>query len=415
MRIKDVVYSVGRSAFMNKDLAAIKGGARPNGSIYDGEPVLPGFTRVMQPGIIISVMLILEDGSIACGDCADVILTGYAGRDPLFRAEDHLDYLRGEIREQLVGQDASTFSGLAESMDEHRREGRRLHTAVRYGLTQALLSAAALSNRITMSEVVAKEYACTISGSPIPILASIHKDDDGQLDRMVLKRIALLPHASFQLVERDIGLKGEKLVTYAAHLSNRIREIRDPDYQPRLHFDVYGTLGELFGSDIEALTDYIGEVLEAASPFKVLIESPVIAKTQDQQMEVFLNIRATLKRKGIDVGIIADEWANTLEDIKRFASEGVSDFVQIKTPDLGGINNSIEAVLHCKANGMGCCLGGTANETDISSRVTTNIALATKPDFMLSKPGLGGDEAVMIQTNEMARTLALVGQGSRTN
>jgi methylaspartate ammonia-lyase len=30
---------------------------------------------------------------------------------------------------------------------------------------------------------------------------------------------------------------------------------------------------------------------------------------------------------------------------------------------------------------------------------------------MLSKPGLGGDEAVMIQTNEMARTLALIARG----
>ena len=27
---------------------------------------------------------------------------------------------------------------------------------------------------------------------------------------------------------------------------------------------------------------------------------------------------------------------------------------------------------------------------------------------MLSKPGLGGDEALMIQRNEMARTLALI-------
>ena len=82
--------------------------------------------------------------------------------------------------------------------------------------------------------------------------------------------------------------------------------------------------------------------------------------------------------------------------------------MQIKTPDLGGINNSIEAVLYCKAHGMGCCLGGTANETDLSARITAQIALATGPDFMLSKPGIGADEGLMILTNEMLRTLALV-------
>ena len=82
--------------------------------------------------------------------------------------------------------------------------------------------------------------------------------------------------------------------------------------------------------------------------------------------------------------------------------------MQIKTPDLGGINNSIEAVLYCKSKNMGASLGGTANERDQSSRITTHIGLACQPDFLLSMPGLGADEALMIQTNEMARTLAIL-------
>jgi methylaspartate ammonia-lyase len=57
---------------------------------------------------------------------------------------------------------------------------------------------------------------------------------------------------------------------------------------------------------------------------------------------------------------------------------------------------------------MGAALGGTANETDHSARICTHIALACRPDFMLSKPGLGVDEALMIQRNEMGRTLALL-------
>ena len=82
--------------------------------------------------------------------------------------------------------------------------------------------------------------------------------------------------------------------------------------------------------------------------------------------------------------------------------------MQIKTPDLGGINNTIEAVLYCRSKKMGSSLGGTANETDHSARICTHIGLACSPDFMLSKPGLGVDEALMIQTNEMARTLAIL-------
>src|SRR5947208_169148 len=127
-----------------------------------------------------------------------------------------------------------------------------------------------------------------------------------------------------------------------------------------------------------------------------------------EQIERFRTLRAALRERGQRVGIIVDEWCNTLDDIKSFADAGAADYAQIKTPDLGGINNAIEAVLYARDKGMGCCLGGSGNETDQSARITAQIGLATRPSFLLSKPGFGGDEALMIQMNEMLRTLALI-------
>lgn len=80
-------------------------------------------------------------------------------------------------------------------------------------------------------------------------------------------------------------------------------------------------------------------------------------------------------------------------------------------PDLRSITNSISAVLECRRHGMGACLGGSANETDQSARIAAHLALACRPDVLLARPGLGGDEALMIVGNEMARTLALAGRG----
>jgi len=393
---------------MHRDLMAIKAGAIPDGGLYRGKAVSPGFTNIVEPATIISVMLVLADGQIAFGDCADVILAGVAGRDPAFNARDHLDYMRGEISDALRGRDVAQFRRHAEEMDNYSRGGRRLHTAIRYGITQALLHATALSHRQTMAEVIAREYGSTIATAPIPILASCHKDDAGQLDRVILKRVELLPHGSFQIVAEHIGLQGEKLIQFVRRVAGRIKEIGDADYHPRIHVDLYGTLGELFAMKIEPLADYLGKLREQAGAYGLLVESPLIAKTQQEQLEKFRALRDLLKQKGIAVGLIADEWCNTLADIKLFADAAAADFVQIKTPDLGGINNTIEAVLYCKSHGMGACLGGTANETDQSTRISTHMGLACQPDFMLSKPGLGADEALMIQTNEMARTLAIL-------
>ena len=409
MKVKDVICAAGRSGYMHRDLLAIKSGkGRPNGSLYEGAPMSPGFTRIIEPATIISVMLVLEDGQIAFGDCADVILAGVAGRDPAFNAKGHIDYVRTEVANALRGRDVSSFKKNAEEMDAFTHGGKRLHTAIRYGVSQALLHATALAGKVTMAEIIAREYGATISKEPIAILASCHKDDPGQLDRVILKRVELLPHASFQIVSEHVGLQGEKLAAFVRRVATRCKEIGDPDYSPRIHVDLYGTLGELFEMKIEPLADYLGTLRQESGSYKLLVESPMIAKTQGEQIEKFAGLKNLLKQKGIDVGLIADEWCNTLDDIRLFAAAKASDFVQIKTPDLGSIHNTIEAVLFCKENGMGACLGGTANETDHSTRISCHMGLACRPDFMLSKPGLGADEALMIQTNEMARTLAIL-------
>jgi len=404
LKIQEVIPVVGWSGFFNRDLAAVKAGARADGFAYPGKPLSPGFAKIVQPGTAISVMLLLDDGQVAFGDCTDVILTGIAGRDPLFQAGQHVGFLR----EMLRGRPIDSFRKLAEEVDGFLHDGRRLHTALRYGITQALLHAAASGNRCTMAEIVSREYGCTIASAPIPILASCHKEDVQMIDRMILKRVELLPHASFQQVERDIGLEGEKLIAYANGIVERIRQIGDPDYRPRIHLDVYGTIGELFGGDIDAIAVYLGELEAAVRPHELLLESFIIAASREAQIEAFRGLRSALARIGSQVKIIVDEWCNTLDDIKAFADAGAADYAQIKTPDLGGVNNAIEAVLYARRKGMGCCLGGSGNETDQSARITAQIGLACQPDFLLSKPGFGGDEALMIQTNEMLRTLALI-------
>src|SRR5262249_11695559 len=279
--------------------------------------------------------------------------------------------------------------------------GKPLHTALRYGLTQALLHAASLANHRTMAEIVAREYGCEIATAPLPILASCHKEDVQMIDRMILKRADLLPHASFQQVERDIGLKGEKLIAYAQGIVRRIREIGDPDYRPVIHLDVYGTIGELFGDDIAAIARYLGDLKAAVEPPDLLVESFTIAPSRAEQIDRFRALRAALRDAGHRVGIIVDEWCNTLDDIRVFADAGAADYAQIKTPDLGGVNNTIEAVLYARAKGMGCCLGGRGNETDQSARITPQIGPPPRPTFLFSKPGLRRRRAAVHQSKEI--------------
>ncbi|MDL2207076.1 methylaspartate ammonia-lyase, partial [Eubacteriales bacterium OttesenSCG-928-N13] len=124
MKIKDLVCSKARTGFFFDDQKAIKGGAKPDGSSYIGEPVTPGFTSVRQAGEAISVMLILEDGQIAYGDCAAVQYSGTGGRDPLFLAEDFIPVIEQHVKPLLVGREADSFRQIAKEVESISVDGK---------------------------------------------------------------------------------------------------------------------------------------------------------------------------------------------------------------------------------------------------------------------------------------------------
>lgn len=409
MKIIDVVCSKGRTGFYFDDQRAIKSGAISDGAAYVGEPVTPGFTSVRQSGESISVMIILEDYQVAHGDCAAVQYSGAGGRDPLFLAKDFIPIIEEYVKPQLIGKEANSFKDLCELIENIKVDEKRLHTAIRYGVTQAILDAVAKSSHKMMCQVIADEYNTEVADEIVPIFTQSGDSRYDNSDKMIIKEAQVLPHALINNVEGKLGLKGEKLEEYLAWLRDRIIKLRDDEsYSPVIHIDVYGTIGVAFGNDnYEDMANYIGKLEQIAKPFKLRIEGPMDVEDREKQMLALKNLTATLDEKNIQVELVADEWCNTLEDIKYFADNKAGHMVQIKTPDLGGINNIVEAVLYCKEKGIGAYQGGTCNETDRSAQVCTHIAMATKPDQILAKPGMGVDEGYMIVFNEMQRILAL--------
>ena len=408
MNIEKVLSCKCISGYFNRDLWAMKTGATPDGFVFRGPSVTPGFHAVVQPGEALSVMLILSDQQVAFGDCIDVGLAGVLGRDPIFKAAEHQKIIENQIAGYLQGKPINRFKELAEFIDSLEVSGKRIHTAVRYGVTQALLDATAKANHVTMAEIIESEYRCKIADNPIPLLGTADNNQKLHIDKMILRKVPYLPHGDSNNIKRDIGLKGEILLGYIHWLIQRINSLRDSDYHPTIHLDIYGTMGELFELNIPRIVEFIGRMQDACSPYPLIVESPIISDTREKQIKLFKELLETLKNKSISVKIIVDEWCNTLEDIKAFADEKAADIIHIKMPDLGGINNSIEAVLMCNRKGVGAYLGGTLNGTDQSARISAHIALATRSVFTLAKPGHGFDEGFMIVSNEMQRTLFLV-------
>ncbi|SEQ39593.1 methylaspartate ammonia-lyase [Natrinema salaciae] len=407
MEITGLHATPGYSGFFFDDQRAIKQGATQDGFTYEGEPVTDGFDEIRQAGETIIVDVELADGTVLRGDCAAVQYSGAGGRDPLFQAEEYAPVIEGPVADELEGRDATEFLANAELLEEMQVEGDRLHTAIRYGVSQALLAAAAEAENTTRTDIVADALGTEPATEPVPVFGQSGDDRYTNTEKMFVKGVPVLPHALINSVEK-IGENGETLLEYVEWLVERSQELGPENYEPRFHIDVYGMIGEIFGApyDRDEVVDYFAALEEAAAPFPIQIEGPMDVGDRADQIAAMVELREGLADANVGVDIVADEWCNTFEDVQAFVDAGAADLVQVKTPDLGGIHRSGQAVRYCEGTETRAYLGGTCNETETSARACAHVALATDAAQVLAKPGMGFDEGYMIVENEMRRTIA---------
>ena len=408
---------------------------------------------------------------VAWGDCAAVAYAAHAGRDPVFRTADAISTIRSKVLPVLEGREITSFremvaeiEGLttkarvrarqpdrgADARKEQpsdageeglsrrdlltapfrllRSEGsgevsqepeqarptryvtveRPLHAAIRYGVSQALLKAVAQARQVTLAEVIADEWELPQPGRPVPLHAQCGSERRKNVDKMIVRRVDSLPHALVEDIPAQLGEDGEALVTYVRWLKDRIDELRGPDYRPAIHLDVHGALGRIYENNMGRILGYLYRLESSVQPLTLRLESPVVMESRAAQIESLKTLRDYIRFRNMAVEIVADEWANTLDDIRAFIDAQAADMIQIKMPDLGGLHNTVEAVLACKEANIGAFLGGSCAETDLSARVAAHVALATQPTMVMARPGMGVDEAVSIVQNEMTRALVLI-------
>jgi methylaspartate ammonia-lyase len=386
-------------AYFADDQAAIKAGALRDGLAYPGVPVTPGFDAIRAPAEAVSVLLVLSDGHVAHGDCVSVQYAGVGGRDPRLRATALATLIERDVAPGLIGRQVTSFR------DAPEVDG--FGAAAAYGLSQAFLDAAAHRAGRTMADVVADEWGLERPRRPVPVFAQTGEEREVNVDTMILKEVDSLPHGLIN--DRAlVGADGVALVEYVRWVRERVEHLRPrAGYAPILHLDVYGMLGVVTGDDPARVADILAAMGEAAAPLALRVEHPVDAGSREGQIRALADLRERMASRTPHVQIVADEWANTVADIRAFNRAGAADVVQIKAPDLGSVHHVVDAVLDCKAHGVVAHLGGSCCETERSAQVSAHLALGAGADQLLAKPGMGVGEGLSIVRNEMARALAL--------
>jgi methylaspartate ammonia-lyase len=139
---------------------------------------------------------------------------------------------------------------------------------------------------------------------------------------------------------------------YVSWLSGRIRKLRSRRATTGIALDVYGTIGLLFGNEnYGAMALYLEKLAQAAETLPSAHRGPD-GCGRAGAADAVCGSSARRWTSRLPVELVADEWCNTLEDVKYFADNKAGHMLQIKTPGPGRHPETAEAVLYCREKGI---------------------------------------------------------------
>ena len=395
-KIIEVVTYRGWGGYFFEDLEFIRKQGTPVADRYHTKTGHERFPFVRTPAPVVGVGLKLDHGSVHWGDAVAVSFGGKSGRAGPGSADQLEKWFQDRLAPWIKGR---TVTSWLETEQAFIKEFPDAPPFVRYAVSQAIISAVSTFHGEQSFKVMAKELKLPIVKSPVPLHGSSGADWNQAVDRMLARRLTFLPQGQFESILDQIGTKGEKLLAWVREFKKRAEKF---SYVPTLTLDFHGALGELFKDDMSAVADLIKAIASEVKPHKLHLESPIVGKTLKDHAEQMAEIRKHLSSAG-DIRLVADEWANEVADIQYLIDQKAVDGIHIKMPDTGSLSECAEAVSICRKAGVFALLGGSCTETDIGARLSAQLAMATRPDALLVKPGMGFDESYALMFNEMAR------------
>jgi methylaspartate ammonia-lyase len=402
MRIVKLIASEGVGGSYCTDQEAVAAGAKVDGVFVRGKPVLPGFKTCRDVASAVCLQLVLEDGQVAHGDGTSLVYPGRGGADPPFEAADLVPVAEGPVAKFLVGQPVEKYRTLARELDDLRVDGKRMHSALRWGLGNALLEAVALARKLTKAEVLAEEWGTTLAAGQPRLNVQHGLGWDLGIDKAILRRVGTYHRATHNRPMWEDHPRALKL------FRDRLVEFGGPGVRVDIQLDMNGFGGRVFDNDVRRIAAYMAQLERDIAPVSILFGSPVEMPDRATQIAKLVELRGAMRSAGVRGELVADHWCLRYDDHVAFAEAAAADYHAVRAVAMGSVHETMDALVYVKRRGLKTWLSGTATSTDRSGQTLAHIALATQPDLLTATPGGGIDEGHSIAVNEVSRTLALI-------
>jgi methylaspartate ammonia-lyase len=372
--------------------------------------VMPGVSVDSSTWSIL-VGLVIDDRRIAWGTCSFNRATSEAD----FGLNDGIYLLQESIIPSLIGQPLADLPDLMSQLDEMRREvevvrpitaetpppkrsrrelfsslvnpsqeireavERPIPPELRQGVSQALVSAVALTQERMAVEAVAELYGLKGVGRPLAVhleFADLPNPNDPALSRIAAASYGLAAEEGEALAV--LGRDGVRLQNRLRQLKNRVKRHIDTgraDQTTSFLFDLQGGYGSLYDNNSGRMLGAINGLEQTAKPFPLWLIDPVITADWQSHLERLKELQSFVRLRKMRTMLLARAGVETAEAVHALADNACCGGVLLDMVRLGTLHRTIELAGTARKRGLEVVLAGVKGETAVQAALALNPAL----------------------------------------
>ncbi|MEJ2746522.1 MAG: hypothetical protein P8183_01180 [Anaerolineae bacterium] len=282
---------------------------------------------------------------------------------------------------------------------------RPLSPSLRYCVSQALFTALAQAQNVTVTECLAATYNPAWQPAPIPLHLEIDAADETP-DTAVLS--AHIQSIGYKIASSNpaaqLGTNGERLQRFIRQLTTLIEQATAPDYHPVIHLDVAGGLGQLLDNNAGRILGALYGLEQAARPYRLRVTDPALLADLAQQIAFNRQLMDYMRMRGMQTELVNGRAGQSLADITQLIAAGAAHWLELSPSRLGTVQQGIRAIQACQQAPIGVLL------RDSSHPFASHLALACQPDYIMVPWAANQPDNIDRVYREMIRTITFFTQ-----
>ena len=299
-----------------------------------------------------------------------------------------------------------------ETQYEYLRVTRHLNPALRYGVSQALVKAFALSENLTVAEAIGTLYDIQSEFAPVKLMAEIDRAQLSSVNSIMPYNVSAIGYtAASSHAQTVLGNDGVFMQKYVRQMKEQIENYRAArifataeSEPPALVVNVQGGYGKLFPSNSGRQLGKLVGLEKVVKPLQLYVVDPVLHLDKQTHVRELRQLKQYGKMRKASFNIVAKQHVLNTKSLAEFIDVDMATTYYLDLPLFGSVEQIMGAIQLCKKHDVGFILGGETADTLNTASFNTHLALATAPTFLVAKPQ--GDIGILHSQNQMAQTLA---------